>query len=261
MKLTNICFLLLALLWSQSFHSQTDPLQKGIDLFYKRAEGSKNLVAKPEIINEAIAILEKELLALNQPEKSGLYYLLSLNFKARFVCRTEAEKKSVLNKAIKMAEVLKNNYPRSGPICFEYIISVGLLAEISGSFKSATDGVVGKMKTSAENLIAIDSMYNSGAGWKVLGILNYRTPNLGIVLNWADKKYAKQLLEKALHYYPDDIANNFYYAEALVENDEKENAIRYFKLLLTLTPRKDFTLEDLDFKARALTALQELNKK
>ncbi len=261
MKLIKIHFLLFTFLWSKFIYSQTDNLQKGIDLFYKRAEGSKDLVAKPEIINEAIAILEKELLALNQPEKSGLYYLLSLNFKARFVCRTDAEKKPVLNKAIKMAELLKKQYPQSGPICFEYITSVGLLAEISGSFKSATDGVVGKMKTSAETLIAIDSMYNSGAGWKVLGILNYRTPNLGIVLNWADKKYAKQLLEKALHYYPNDIANNFYYAEALVENDDTENATRYFKLLLKLPARKDFVLEDLDFKARALLALQELNKK
>jgi hypothetical protein len=261
MRLTKTYVLLFVFLLSKFNYSQTDRLQKGIDLFFKRAEGSEDLVAKPEIINEAISLLEKELLALNQPEKSGLYYLLSLNFKARFVCQTEAEKKVVLNKAIKVAELLKKQYPQSGPICFEYITSVGLLAEISGSFKSAADGVVGKMRASAETLIAIDSMYNSGAGWKVLGILNYRTPNLGIVLNWADKKYAKQLLEKALHYYPNDIANNFYYAEALIENDEKENAARYFKLLLKLPPRKDFILEDLDFKARALMALQELNRK
>lgn len=261
MRPTDIVILLFAILGSKFSYSQTDNLQKGIDLFYKRAEGSKDLVAKSAIIDEAIAILEKELLALNQPEKSGLYYLLSLNFKARFVCRTEAEKRPVLTKAIKMAELLKNKYPQSGPICFEYITSVGLLAEISGSFKSAADGVVGKMKANAETLIAIDSMYNSGAGWKVLGILHYRTPNLGIVLSWADKKYATLLLEKALHYYPDDIANNFYYAEALVENDEKENAIRYFTLLLKLRPRKDFILEDLDFKARALVALRKLEKR
>jgi tetratricopeptide (TPR) repeat protein len=258
MKRIKTHLLLFTFLVSKFNYSQTDNLQKGIDLFYKRAEDSKDLVAKPEIINEAITLLEKELLALNQPEKSGLYYLLSLNFKARFVCRTENEKRPVLTKAIKMAELLKNQYPKSGPICFEYITSVGLLAELSGSLKSAADGVVGKMKSSAETLIEIDSMYNSGAGWKVLGILNYRTPNLGIILSWADKKYAKLLLEKALHYYPTDIANNFYYAEALIENDEKENAIRYFKLLLKLPPRKDYILEDLDFKARALMALQEL---
>jgi tetratricopeptide (TPR) repeat protein len=261
MKRIKIQLLLFTFLLGKFTYSQPDNLQKGIDLFYKRAEGSKDLLAKPGIINEAIAIFEKELLALNQPEKSGLYYLLSLNFKARFVCRTESEKKSVLTKAVKIAELLKNQFPKSGPICFEYITSMGLLAEISGSFKSAADGVVGKMKANAEALIEIDSMYNSGAGWKVLGILHYRTPNLGIILNWADKKYARLLLEKALHYYPNDIANNFYYAEALVENDEKENAVRYFKLLLKLPPRKDFILEDLDFKARALMALQELNKK
>ncbi len=160
-----------------------------------------------------------------------------------------------------MAEILKKKYPLSGPICFEYITSVGLMAELAGSFKSAADGVVGKMRENANTLIKIDSMYNSGAGWKVMGILNYRTPNLGIVLTWPDKKYAKHILEKALRYYPNDIANNFYYAEALAENNEKENAIKYFKQLLKITPRKYFILEDLDFKARAILALQELGKK
>ena len=261
MVLNKLFFLFFILSLSNNYYSQTDNLQKGIDLFYKRAEGNEGLVAKPEIINQAIAILEKELLNLNQPEKAGLYYLLSLNFKVRFVCKTDADKKIVLTKAIKVAEVLKKKYPLSGPICFEYITSVGLMAEIAGSFKSATDGVVGKMKSNAETLISIDSMYNSGAGWKVLGILHYRTPNLGVVLTWPDKKIAKRILEKALSYYPNDIANNFYYAEALAVNNEKDKAINYFKLLLKLNPRKDFILEDLDFKARAILALQELRKK
>src|SRR6202008_3626725 len=198
----NICkfiALIVLSLMSNPFYSQHHSnLQKGIDLFYKRAENAKGIEPKAEIIEEAISILEKELLNANHPEKSGLYYLLSLNFKARFVCKTDEEKKAVLTKAIKVAEVLKDKFPNSGPICFEYFYSVGFMDEISGSFKSAKDVFVGIMKTSAEKLITVDSMYNYGAGWKVLGILNYRTPNLGIILKWPDKKYAIAVLEKAL---------------------------------------------------------------
>lgn len=236
----------------------TDELQRGIALFYKRAEGAVGLKAKTTIIDSAIVTLEKELLASNKPMESGLYYLLSLNFKARFVCATDEEKRIVLNKAIKVAEILKTAYPNSGPICFEYITSVGLLAEISGSFKSAKDGVVTKIKQNAEQLIAIDSSYNSGAGWKTLGILNYRTPNLGIILTWPSVSYAKTLLEKALFYFPNDIANNFYYAEALIENNEKEKAKMYFNKLLKLDNRKDFLLEDIYFKSKAIITLREL---
>ncbi|MBI3519125.1 MAG: hypothetical protein HY062_07185 [Bacteroidetes bacterium] len=244
--------------YNHSISQNTSNLQKGIDLFYKRAEGSMGLVAKPEIIEEAISILEKELAALNQPQKSGLYYLLSLNFKARFACKDEAEKRIILEKAIKVGKALKDKYPDNGPICFEYIVSVGLLGEISGVIKSINDGVVTKMKTNSEKLIAIDSMHNSGAGWKVLGVLNYKVPNLGIIFSWPSVSNSKKMLQKALRYFPNDIANNFFYAEALLKNDEKEIAKVYYNNLLKLELRKDYVLEDLDFKTKAVLALQKL---
>jgi tetratricopeptide (TPR) repeat protein len=253
LKLIFICFLVCSI-----SYSQTDNLQKGIDLFYKRAEGSVGLVPKAEIIDEAIILLEKEVLAINQPEKSGLYYLLSMNFKARFACKNEAEKKNILEKAIKLGKILKDKYPKNGPICFEYIVSVGLLGEISGVIKSINDGVVNKMKTNSEKLIAIDSMHNSGAGWKVLGVLNYRVPNLGIIFSWPSVNNSKKMLQKALRYFPNDIANNFFYAEALMENKEKALAKVYYNNLLKIELRKDYLLEDLDFKTKAVLILQKL---
>ncbi len=208
MKPFKIILIILYLVSSAS-HAQNN-LQKGIDLFNKRAEGSVGLTPKPAIIEEAIEILEKELAAFNQPEIAGSYYLQSLNFKARFVCASKTEKEKVLNNAIKVGKILKEKYPNNGPICFEYIVSVGLLGEISGVIKAINDGVVNKMRTNSEKLISIDSMYNAGAGWKVLGVLNYRVPNLGIIMNWPSIKNSKRILEKALHHFPNNIPNNFF---------------------------------------------------
>ncbi|MES2515057.1 MAG: hypothetical protein V4580_12980 [Bacteroidota bacterium] len=242
----------------QTLHAQTSTnLQKAIDLFHKRAEGAMGLKPKPEIIEEAITILEKEMLVSGQYEKAGLFYLLSLNFKARFVCTTEDCKKPILESAIKIGKILKDKYPNNGPICFEYVVSVGLLGEISGVIKSINDGVVNKMRTNSEKLIAIDSLHNNGAGWKVLGVLNYRVPNLGIVFSWPSVKRSKQLLQKALKYFPNDIPNNFFYAEALMENKEKEVAKVYYQNLLKLEIRKDNYLEDLDFKTKTVLILQK----
>ena len=258
MKPHKIILLLATLLISFSTFSQTSTnLLKAIDLFNKRAEGAVGLVPKAEIIEEAIRILEKEMLVANQHEKAGLYYLLSLNFKARFVCKNEDCKKPILEHAIKTGKLLKEKYPNNGPICFEYIVSVGLLGEISGVIKSINDGVVNKMRTNSEKLIAIDSLHNNGAGWKVLGVLNYRVPNLGIVFSWPSVKKSKQLLQKALKYFPTDIANNFYYADALMENDEKALAKVYYQNLLKLEIRKDNYLEDLDFKTKTVLLLQK----
>lgn len=235
-----------------------DNVQKGIDLFYKRAEGSTGLTPKAEIIEEAIQILEKELGEQHQTEKTGWYYLQSLNFKARFVCTKKPDKENVLNTAIKIGKILKEKYPNNGPICFEYIQSVGLLGEISGVIKSINDGVVNKMRSNSIKLISIDSMYNSGAGWKVLGVLNYRVPNLGIIMNWPSVKTSKKILEKALHHFPNDLANNFFYAEALRENNEDELAKLYYNQILKLDLRKDYLLEDLDFKAKTVVILQKM---
>ena len=258
MKLYNIIIILFALLLSHHSFSQSSlNLQKAIDLFYKRAEGATGLTPKPEIIEEAITLLEKEMLVPSQNEKAGLYYLLSLNFKARFVCTKAECKKPILEHAIKIGKVLKDKYPTNGKICFEYIVSVGLLGEISGVIKSINDGVVNKMRTNSEKLIAIDSLHNNGAGWKVLGVLNYRVPNLGIIFSWPSVKKSKQLLQKALKYFPNDIPNNFFYAEALMENNEKEMAKVYYNNLLKLEIRKDNYLEDLDFKTKTVLLLQK----
>jgi tetratricopeptide (TPR) repeat protein len=258
MRAHKFSILLLTFFLSNLIIAQTSAnLQKAIDLFNKRAEGANGLTPKPEIIEEAIGILEKEMLIASQHEKASLYYLLSLNFKARFVCKNEDCKKPILEHAIKIGKTLKDKYPNNGPICFEYIVSVGLLGEISGVIKSINDGVVNKMRTNSEKLIAIDSLHNNGAGWKVLGVLNYRVPNLGIVFSWPSVKKSKQLLQKALKYFPNDIPNNFFYADALMENDEKALAKVYYQNLLKLEIRKDNYLEDLDFKTKTVLLLQK----
>ncbi len=98
----------------------------------------------------------------------------------------------------------------------------------------------------------------SATGWKVLGILNYKTPYIPVIIDWPNKLEAKRVLEKALKYFPADIANNFYYAEALLENKEIERARVYFNLVLKLKHRENFVLEDLDFKERAKKYLKSL---
>jgi len=163
-----------------------------------------------------------------------------------------------LDKKIPLAELYCRKFPLSGPILFEYITSVGLKAELTGVFANATNGVVEKMRKNATKLIQLDSLYYSCTGWKVLGILNYKTPYIPLIISWPDKKEAKRVLEKALKYFPSDIANNFYYAEALLENNETEKARIYFNLVLKLKNRENAVLEDLFFKAEAKNYLKAL---
>ncbi len=232
--------------------------EKTIEQFNNRHEKANGLQADSNVINKCISFFENEIKNGNGNEKCALYYLLSLNFKVRFVYTDEKKKKNLLDKAIKSAEIYCKKFPLSGPILFEYITSVGLKAELTGVFANATNGVVEKMRKNAIKLIQLDSMYYSCTGWKVMGILHYKTPYIPLIISWPDKKEAKNVLEKALKYFPTDIANNFYYAEALIENNETEKARIYFNLVLRLKNRENAVLEDLYFKSMAKNYLNSL---
>lgn len=248
----------LSLVFCATISFSQNSIDKTIELFNKRHENANGLLADSSCINKCISAFETEIKNGNVTEKCALYYLLSLNFKARFVYTDEKQKKNLLNKNIELSEMYCKKFPLSAPILFEYITSVGLKAELTGAFANATNGVVEKMHKSALHLIQLDSLYYSGTGWKVLGILNYKTPYIPLVIDWPSKAEAKRVLEKALKYFPTDIANNFYYAEALLENNEVEKARVYFNLVLKLKNRENAVLEDLDFKVRAKEHLKTL---
>ena len=236
-----------------------DDLKTGIDYFNARSINSHGLVAEETNINKAIQVFEKMLVENNNTEIAGAYYLRCLNFKGRFVSNTASEKKEIFNKAVEVGNKLITQFPNSGPIRFELISSIGLLAEINGVIKSIQNDVLKSILHHSEMLIKCDSMYMCGGGWKALAIINYKTPNIPLILGWPSKEVAKSLLKKALGYFPFNIQNNYYYAEALLENNETEAAKVYFNLVIKLPSRKDFVLEDEFFKTKAKKYLEKLS--
>ncbi|MCW3102191.1 MAG: hypothetical protein JWO09_631 [Bacteroidetes bacterium] len=238
---------------------QPDELQTGIRYFNARAAAVKGLQSDGGNIDKALKIFEGELALNRNTETAGFYYLEALNYKGRFVVISIADKKAIFSTAIKKGNELIRRYPSSAAIRFSLITSIGLLAEINGVLKSAENGVLQQMLMHSQALIKTDSMYHYCAGWKVLGILNYKTPSIPLVLSWPDKEEAKRLLRKSLKYFPADLSNNFYYAEALMENGEKAEARIYFQLVLKFPSRKELLLEDEYLKAEAKKHLEQLN--
>lgn len=238
----------------------SDPsLQTGIDYFNARSEQASGLQAHSYNIDKALPIFEQALKNGSDKEKAGYYYLASLNFKGQFVYIKETDKKAVFKIAVDKGKELITLFPKSAGIRFELITSIGLLAESEGPIKSAENGVMNQMLFHTNMLIQTDSMYRCCAGWKVMSILHYKTPYIPLVLSWPNKDKAKKLLQKALKYYPADISNNYYYAEALLENGEKADAKIYFQLVTKLPSRKEFYLEDENQKEKAKNYLTNLD--
>ena len=235
-----------------------DELQTGIKYYNDRALVCKGLVADATNVDKAIQVFEKELAKDPNSEAAGFYYIQCLNFKGRFTAVSGDDKKTIFGKAVKKGNELIRLYPKSGRLRFALLTAIGSLGESSGIMKAAESGVLNQVLLHSKMLIQTDSMYNSGSGWKVLGILNYKTPSIPLVLTWPDKAYAKTLLQKALKYFPADLSNNYYYAECLLESGEKVQAKIYFQLVLKLPTRKELYLEDESMKVEAKKMLAKL---
>jgi tetratricopeptide (TPR) repeat protein len=244
------------LLFFVFFYSDTS-LQTGIAYYNARAVDAKSLQADPTNINKAIQIFEAEITKGENLEQAGFYYAACLNFKGQFVNTLEADRKITYKKAVEIGNQWIKKYPKNAGIRFELITSIGLLAEINGALKSVENGVLNQMLYHTNKLIQTDSSYRSGAGWKVLAILNYRTPHVPLIMSWPSNEEAKRLLQKTLKYYPTDIPGNYYYAEALLENGEKAPAKIFFQLVTKLPSRKEYFLEDQNQKRMAQKQLDE----
>jgi len=90
-------------------------------------------------------------------------------------------------------------------------------------------------------------------------LLYLKAPYIPLVLTWPDNEDALNLLEKSVKCSFQDFGNVFYYAEALHINKQEAKALEYMKKIITMTPRKELYLEDLQFKKDAEKILQEWN--
>ncbi len=236
-----------------------DFLTSGKKLYEQRAEGSVGLLAKPETIDKAIADLEKAYALGANAEETGVYLIKCYNYKGRFVCITNIDKKSCFEKGKKLGETLLQKYPNSAPLLFEYVCVLGLWGNEIGALKAGWDGVIGKMKTSTEKLIEIDPTYSFCAGERILGLMYLKAPYIPLVLTWPDNEDALFYLEKSVKCSSSDFGNVYYYAEALHKNDQQEKAKELMKKIVSMNPRKELYLEDLQFKTDAGKILKEWN--
>ncbi len=236
----------------------TDDLETGINYFNARSENAVGLQANAINADKAILIFESLIKQNKNLQIAGGYCLQCYNFKGRFVYISDADKNKAYAKTIVLGNDLVKKFPKDGKIRFELTSAIALSAEINGVMKSLEDGVMAKLLYHTKMLIATDSMYNNGGGWKFDAGLNYKTPYIPLIMTWPDKDRAVAVMKKALKYFPADVGANFYYAEALSENDQKSLAKIYFELSIKLPSRKDFMIEDEFFKVKSKKYLAKL---
>ena len=90
----------------------------------------------------------------------------------------------------------------------------------------------------------------------VLGTLYYMTPSWPF--SFGDNEKAQQFLKRALKINPNSIDANYFYADYLLTENDKQQAITYFKKALKIPNRKNQPYADSQLKQEAKKALNRI---
>ena len=226
-------FFLLLFLVGQLF-SQSD-LEKANLAYGSRALGSKKNKANESQIKLAIkyytaAISDEGALDASTGILKSYYYY------GKYVLQNNDAKKKIFNKAVSLGEKFIIEYPESPGIRYWYLVNLGSWAEVYGVIAAARSGFADTMKVHSEKIIELDSYFNDGGGYFMLGVVHLRAPYVPFFLSWPDKDKAEELLKSASLIGKFTLPQKFNYAKALYKNNKKEEAFDLLKDVINSTP-------------------------
>jgi len=245
---------------STSFCCAQSSLELGINYYQLRAENREGLKVDSTNINKAIVHLKKALSSTADKEKAYNFLLLSYYYKGAFVVRTKEEQKRNYLLGKKLGEEAIQLYPKNSGILLWYIANFSKFGEANGVVASAKNGLADKLKVKAERLLKLDPEFNDGAAYKLLGVLNYKVPNIPLFITWPSKEKAEEYLKKALSVNPKSISNIYYYAEFLTEVKRETEAKILLNKIINANPRKNALVEDLYDISMAEKLLNKISK-
>lgn len=236
-------------------------LQKGISWYAQRTDGAEGVQAQREPIDNAIRHLHRAMADPHHRLEAALYLCRSYIFKGRFVETDPKQKSQALKAAKDIAEQLLPKYPNNRELRFEHLAALGLWGESLGVLRAAKEGIATRMRDACEEMIRLDPEFMNGVGKRSLAVLNYKVPSIPFIISWPDRKKSMALLSEVMANYPDDLANNFYYAEALYLNGRKQEAEQYLQRALSFAPDSEHLLEHRTIHLEARNLLEKVQGK
>ena len=239
-----------------SFIIAQSDLENGIRFYNLRHQGCVEDKADPEHIIQAISYFEKAITNQAEFEEASLYLLKSYYFRAKFAEHNKKIKKELLKKGKDLGQELVDKFPKSVKYRYWYLVNLGSWAEVYGILAAAREGVADQMRSHSKRIIEIDSEYEHGAGYFMLGAVHYKSPYIPFILSWPNNNKAIKWLEKSYNTGEAKLAQVVYLAQAFYKEGEKDKAVRLLDEVVNVSPSKDDYASDWEWikKARNLHA-------
>lgn len=237
-------FLLPLFFFTNPLFAQSD-LEKANSAYSLRSAGSIKNKADNSQIDLAIKHYKYAIKKNNSLEASkGI--LKSYYFSGKYASSDMDEKKKIFSKAVKLGEKFILKYPESPGIRYWYLVNLGSWAEAYGVIEAARSGFADTMREHSRKIIDLNSMYNNGGGYFMLGVVHLRAPYIPFFLSWPDKVKAEKLLESATITGENTLPQKFHYAKALYKNNQKVKALRLLNEVIKSNPSGENKVEEWD---------------
>jgi len=213
-------------------------LDKADSLYAARAEGfdpSTGLVDTSNI-NQSIRWYKKALMQADSAARETIFWDLMqcYYYKGNFTTADKSQKKKLFLKGIQIGEKALESYPRSPGLHFWLSILWGYWSEQVGLLTAGRKGVAGTIRHHAETLISIDDTFAEGGAYRTLGRLYFKAPKIPLILGWPSKKKALEFFKKAYAINPQNLFTKQYYAEALYDHGNEDEAVQMMNAILNL---------------------------
>lgn len=278
MRMPAVLALLLAL--SAPLEAQIDA---GEAAWIRRAEGHQADRAALGPIDQAIAAYERAV--REQPDNLEAYWKLlrALHYKGDYAVHTQEGKQKVFGRGREVVEAalerigrrvggreklddlppaqvakLVSGVPEAPHVFLWGAIHWGLWGDAYGRMAAARQGVGEKIRRYGEITVALDERFDKAGGHRLLGRLHTLAPRIPFVTGWVDREKAVSHLRRAVALAPEDLYNQVYLAEALLQFQpgREAEARQILRGVLQKKPDPARVVED----ERALAHARQLSK-
>lgn len=224
-----------------------DAITVGDAAWARRGEGHQGDRAAAGPINEAVAAYERAV--KEQPDRLEGYskLLRALHYKGDYAVHTKEGKQQVFGRGREVVEAaldrigrragkklddlpsaqvakLVSKIPEAPAIFLWGGIHWGLWGDVYGRIAAARQGVGDKVRRYGEITVALDERLEKAGGHRLLGRLHTLAPKIPLVTGWVDRDKAVSHLRRAVALAPEDLYNQLYLADALLQHQSEKAA-------------------------------------
>ena len=233
---------------------QVDKFEEGKAYYNNRSEGSNGLVPKVDNISKAIKIFESLQEPYNTSDtdlNASIYLVKSYYFMAQYVAKGSDDKLLYFELAKDLSERYIYKYPESVELLYWNLATISNWAKLLGVRQISQLGAADNYRDKAVDVIVMDSNYEDGGGYFLLGAVYFTAPYIPLMINWPDDNKAVKYFRKAVETGRATPLQLIYLAKALIEINELDEAKNILKQIMNTAPSEMNYIEDSNYITEA----------